>query len=104
MSASSVLTTLSGLIGWLNKNDFKFGDRDRAAFDSYISKGWCFVVAIINPSTGEEERRIVSEGLAAPLILRFPHEPHLPCRPDGHRRFRDGDPHLSCLVDKDDGQ
>ena len=62
-----------GLIGWLNKNDFKFGDRDRAAFDSYISKGWCFVVAIINPSTGEEERRIVSEGLAAPLILRFPH-------------------------------
>jgi len=62
-----------GLISWLNKNDFKFGDRDRAAFDSYISKGWCFVVAIINPSTGEEERRIVSEGLAAPLILRFPH-------------------------------
>src|SRR5882724_2543595 len=62
-----------GLIGWLNKNDFKFGDRDRAAFDSYISKGSCFVVAIINPSTGEEERRIVLEGLAAPLILRFPH-------------------------------
>jgi Uncharacterized protein conserved in bacteria (DUF2330) len=62
-----------GLIGWLNKNDFKFGDRDRAAFDSYISKGWCFVVAIINHSAGEKERRIVSEGLAAPLILRFPH-------------------------------
>jgi hypothetical protein len=62
-----------GLIGWLNKNDFKFEDKDRAAFDSYISKGWCFVVAIINPSTGEEQRRIVSEGLAAPLILRFPH-------------------------------
>lgn len=62
-----------GLIGWLNKNDFKFGDSDRAAFDSYILKGWCFVVAIINPSTGEKERRIVLEGLAAPLILRFPH-------------------------------
>jgi Uncharacterized protein conserved in bacteria (DUF2330) len=62
-----------GLIGWLNKNDFKFGDRDRAAFDSYISKGWCFVVAIINPSTGEKEPRIALEGLAAPLILRFPH-------------------------------
>jgi hypothetical protein len=62
-----------GLIGWLNKNNFKFGDRDRAAFDSYISKGWCFVVAIINPSTGEKEHRIVWEGLAAPLILRFPH-------------------------------
>jgi hypothetical protein len=22
-----------GLTGWLNKNDLKFGDRDRAAFD-----------------------------------------------------------------------
>ena len=62
-----------GLIGWLNKNDFKFGDRDRAAFDSYISKGWCFVVAMINPTTGEKESRIVLEGLAAPLILRFPY-------------------------------
>jgi len=62
-----------GLIGWLNKNDFKFGDRDRAAFDSYVSKGWCFVVAIINPSIGEKEPRIALEGLAAPLILRFPH-------------------------------
>ena len=94
-----------GLIGWLNKNDFKFRDRDRAAFDHTYRRGGASSVAIINPSTGEEERRIVSEGLAAPLILRFPpHEPHLPCRPDGHRRFRDGDPHLSCLVDKDDGQ
>ena len=62
-----------GLIGWLNEHDFKFGDRDRAAFDSYISKRWCFVVAIIDPSTGEKDSRIVLEGLAAPLILRFTH-------------------------------
>ncbi len=60
------------LIAWLNKHDFKFADEDTAAFDSYVSKDWCFVVAIINPSAGEDERRIVSEGLAAPLILRFP--------------------------------
>jgi hypothetical protein len=60
------------LIAWLNQNDFKFGDEDTAVFDSYVSKGWCFVVAIINPSAGDDERRIVSEGLAAPLILRFP--------------------------------
>ncbi len=60
------------LISWLNQNDFKFGDEDTAVFDSYVSKGWCFVVAIINPSVGDDERRIVSEGLAAPLILRFP--------------------------------
>ena len=63
-----------GLIDWLNKHDFNFGEQDTAVFDSYVSKGWCFVVAIINPITGENERRIVSEGLAAPLILRFPHE------------------------------
>jgi hypothetical protein len=62
-----------GLIHWLNEHDFTFGDSDTAVFDSYVSKGWCFVVAIINPSIGEEERRIASEGLAAPLILRFPH-------------------------------
>jgi hypothetical protein len=61
------------LIGWLNKHDFKFEDKDTATFESYVSNGWCFVVAVINPSAGDEERRIVSEGLAAPLILRFPH-------------------------------
>lgn len=61
------------LVTWLNHHHFKFGDEDTAAFDSYVSKGWCFVVAIINPSAGEDKRRIVSEGLAAPLILRFPH-------------------------------
>lgn len=62
-----------GLIHWLNAHDFTFGDRDTAVFDSYVSKGWCFVVAVINPSTAEQERGMVSEGLAAPLILRFPH-------------------------------
>lgn len=59
------------LIDWLNRHDFKFDDRDTIVFDSYVSKGWCFVVAIINPNT--EENRIAFEGLAAPLILRFPH-------------------------------
>jgi hypothetical protein len=63
----------SDLIGWLNRHDFKFEDKDSAAFESYVLKGWCFVVAIINSATGEEKGRIVSEGLAAPLILRFPH-------------------------------
>lgn len=61
------------LIAWLNKHDFKFGDADTATFNSYVSRGWCFVVAVINPGSGEDERRIVREGLADPLILRFPH-------------------------------
>lgn len=63
----------AALIDWLNEHDFKFGETDVAAFDSYLSQGWCFVVAIINPSEDESTRSIVSEGLAAPLILRFPH-------------------------------
>ena len=61
------------LIDWLNKHKFNFGNKDTAAFKSYISRGWCFVVAIANPSIGEERQQIVSEGLVAPLILRFPH-------------------------------
>lgn len=59
------------LISWLNTNEFKFGPEDTAAFDSYISKGWCFVVAIINPAGDQHGYDIASEGLAAPLILRF---------------------------------
>ncbi len=61
------------LIDWLNEHSFRFGDRDTAAFNAYVSKGWCFVVALINPSADEDEIRVASEGLAAPLILRFPH-------------------------------
>ena len=60
------------LVAWLNERNFKFGDGDTAAFESHVSKGWCFVAAMINPSVGEAKQRVVSEGLAAPLILRFP--------------------------------
>jgi hypothetical protein len=60
------------LISWLNAHEFRFDDQDTAAFDSYVSQGWCFVVAVINPSNDQREQDIVAEGLAAPLILRFP--------------------------------
>jgi hypothetical protein len=60
------------LIEWLNENDFKFGEADSAAFDSYLSKGWCFVVAVINLGAEVDTREVVSGGLAAPLIMRFP--------------------------------
>ena len=58
---------------WLRGNAFEFGDDDRAAFASYVSRGWCFVVAKINPEEEDGESRIAVEGLAAPLIMRFPH-------------------------------
>ena len=61
------------LISWLKTNQFNFGEQDTAAFNSYILGGWCFVVAIINRTGDEHESEIASEGLAAPLILRFPH-------------------------------
>ncbi len=60
------------LIEWLNGNDFKFDDSDKAVFDDYVSRGWCFVAAKVNPSRAEHEGEIVAEGLVAPLIMRFP--------------------------------
>lgn len=61
------------LMDWLNEHDFAFGERDIATFESYISKGWCFVVALVNPGAREDDHFYFSEGLADPLILRFPH-------------------------------
>jgi hypothetical protein len=61
------------LIAWLKSNNYKFDEKDKSAFDSYISKGWCFVVANINPTKDQNERDLAAEGLAAPLILRFPY-------------------------------
>lgn len=61
------------LVNWLNENQFKLGERQAAAFQAYVSKGWCFVVACIRPGDKKDEWRRVAEGLAAPLILRFPH-------------------------------
>jgi hypothetical protein len=58
------------LIEWLNRNRFRFDEEDTQVFDAYLSRGWCFVVARIDPSSGTGDQ-VVSEGLAAPLILRF---------------------------------
>lgn len=60
------------LISWLQVNKFMFTQKDTAAFDSYISKEWCFVVAAIHPAKDRRGDTIASEGLVAPLILRFP--------------------------------
>lgn len=65
-------TTAEDMIAWLNDNGFKYNSEDKVVFESYISKGWCFVAAKINPTKENSTTEIVSEGLAAPLILRFP--------------------------------
>lgn len=62
------------LIEWLNENDFRFGAEDEYAFEDYIKRGWCFAVAQIKPEERRRGAAYTMEGLAAPLILRFPRE------------------------------
>jgi hypothetical protein len=59
------------ILGWLRENSFGFLDSDKQVFEEYISRGWCFVVAKVEPETETEINKIVSGGMAAPLILKF---------------------------------
>ena len=59
------------LLGWLSENGFQFDEEDRRVFDDYLRRGWCFVVARVDPRRGAGGRS-TDEGLVAPLILRFP--------------------------------
>ena len=64
----------SALIAWLNEHSFQFTAKDEAAFDASIKKGWCFVVAVVRAQSSPNTNASLSEGLANPLILRFPHD------------------------------
>jgi hypothetical protein len=64
--------TAAELSGWLNANSFRFGPEDETAIQAYLSRGWCFVVAKIEPTANLTQPEAVSRGLLAPLILRFP--------------------------------
>ena len=59
------------LIQWLNENRFQFDDDDVRVFDGYVGRGWCFVVARVDPSHNTGRRQSLTQGLVAPLILRF---------------------------------
>lgn len=59
------------ILGWLTENDFGFNDNDTQVFKNYIDRGWCFVVAKVEPAPEIEEHKIVAEGMVAPLILKF---------------------------------
>ncbi len=58
------------LIQWLNENDFQFDDQDTQVFDDYVRRGWCFVMARVDP-IHSSDGKVITEGLVAPLILRF---------------------------------
>lgn len=64
--------TPGGLIEWLQDAGFQYGQEDEAVFAEYIARNGCFVVARLNPGEDTTAHEIVSNGLAAPLILRFP--------------------------------
>jgi hypothetical protein len=56
---------------WLKENGFEFGEKDSIVFEEYVKKDWCFVAAKIGKEVNFNSREVISEGLAAPLILRF---------------------------------
>lgn len=56
---------------WLSDNGFGFNEKDSRVFEQYVKKGWCFVAAKIRGDADPNSTETVSEGLAAPLILRF---------------------------------
>jgi hypothetical protein len=60
-----------GLVEWLRRNQFQFDDKDTQVFDQYLQRGWRFVAARIDPSRVRDQGEVVSEGLVAPLIVRF---------------------------------
>jgi hypothetical protein len=63
--------TPDALINWLNSNGFQFQPADKETIEDYLHQGWCFVVAKVEPNPSAGSRAVVSEGLVAPLILRF---------------------------------
>lgn len=63
--------TPDALINWLNANGFQFELADKETIEDYLRQGWCFVVAKVEPNPNAGSSAVVSEGLVAPLILRF---------------------------------
>jgi hypothetical protein len=59
------------ILSWLKENGFAFGDSDVQVFEDYVNRKWCFAVAKAQPDPKTEEHKIVSEGMVAPLILKF---------------------------------
>lgn len=61
----------SAMIDWLRKNEFNFDHEDEQAIQSYIDRKWCFVASKVTTATDLTKKESVSEGLLAPLLLRF---------------------------------
>ena len=64
------------IVVWLDQQGFAYDADDHAVFNSYINRGWCFVVVQINAAVMSGGTETV---MLQPLILRFDHpEPVYP--------------------------
>ena len=66
--------SVDGLLEWFRSESFRFDETDRAAIQSYIDRGWCFVTTRVDALVSMEDSSTVSSNLLAPLILHFPAE------------------------------
>ena len=64
--------TVDGILGWMDEHGFAAGPEDRAAFADYVDRGWVFVATRLRGPDSARQRS--PDGLAAPLVLRFPAE------------------------------
>jgi hypothetical protein len=60
-----------GIMKWLTQHGYSFDDADKAVFDSYIKREWCFVTARVDLEKAEKEGFVSSEGLVNPLVMLF---------------------------------
>jgi hypothetical protein len=64
-------TTGIAIRDWLDQNGFVYGKSSERAFDDYVKKGWCFVTARVNRTRHMNSSTVGSDGMAAPLWMRF---------------------------------
>jgi hypothetical protein len=59
------------IMDWLKENKYSFSEKDTEAFNNYVNRKWCFVTAKVRQNIEAEKETISSNGLLAPLILKF---------------------------------
>ena len=59
------------ILEWLRQTGFRFDPSDHKVFQEYVDQGWCFITARVAPDPETNQKKIVHEGMVAPLILGF---------------------------------
>ena len=68
----NVIRAASGaeIVGWLKSRGFRYEERDVAAVDDYVRRGWVFATGRLTPK--EEKARFEGQSVTPPLVLSFP--------------------------------